>query len=103
MYKTIFDKCVNTLSNNLKHYDWRMGPAKWTVYDLKDKNPVGLEYHRMHIRLLKNLHMITGEKFLLDYANLWESYIKQPNIMLVNIGRHARAQALKLKRLNMIL
>jgi len=104
MYKTIFDKCIDTLKRNLRYYDWRIGIAKWTVYDLKDKNPVGLDYHRMHIRLLKSLYMISEEKFLLNYANLWESYIKQPNILLVNIGRHARAQVLKLiKRLNMIL
>lgn len=95
VYKMIFDKCINTLRNNLKYYDWRMGIAKWTVYDLKDKNPVELGYHKMHIRLLKNLYMITEEKFLLDYANLWESYIKQPNMLLVSVGRHARAQVLK--------
>lgn len=100
VYKMIFDKCINTLRNNLKYYDWRMGIAKWTVYDLKDKNPVELGYQKMHVRLLKNLYMITGEKFLLDYANLWESYIKQPNMLLVSVGRHARAQVLKvIKRL----
>lgn len=100
VYKMIFDKCINTLRNNLKYYDWRMGIAKWTVYDLKDKNPVELVYQKMHVRLLKNLYMITGEKFLLDYANLWESYIKQPNMLLVSVGRHARAQVLKvIKRL----
>jgi hypothetical protein len=59
VYKMIFDECINTLRNNLKYYDWRMGTAKWTVYDLKDKNPVELEYHKMHIRLLKNLYMIS--------------------------------------------
>jgi len=102
-YKMVFDKCVDTLRNNLKYYDWRMGIARWTVYDLKDRNPVDLAYHKMHVRLLKNLYMITGENFLLDYANLWKSYITQPNMLLVNLGRHTRAQVLKVfKKLKMI-
>jgi len=95
-YKMIFDKCVDTLRKNLKRYDWRMGIAKWTVYDLKDKNPVELGYQKLHVSLLKDLYAIAGEKFLLEYANLWESYIKQPNMLLVSITRHARAQVLEL-------
>ena len=98
--KMIFDKCIDTLRKNLKRYDWRMGIAKWSVYDLKDKNPVELVYHKLHVSLLRDLYTITKEEFLLDYANRWEGYISQPNMLLVNICRHARAQALKLfKRL----
>jgi hypothetical protein len=95
-YKVIFDKCVDTLRKNLRLYDWRIGIAKWTVYDLKDKNPVELGYQKLHASLLKDLYMITREGFLLDYANRWEIYIKQPNMLLVSIARHTRAQVLAL-------
>jgi hypothetical protein len=94
--KTIFARCINTLRKNLRRYDWRVGLAKWTVYDLKDRNPVTLGYQKLHVSLLKDLYMITKEKFLLDYANLWESYITQPNMLLVSITRHTRAQVLAL-------
>jgi hypothetical protein len=97
--KTIFDRCVDTLRKNLKQYDWRIGLAKWTIYDLKDKNPVTLGYQKLHVSLLRDLYTITREKFLLDYANLWESYVKQPNILLVSLSRHARAQVLELFKL----
>jgi hypothetical protein len=92
----IFDKCVDTLRNNLKKFDWKMGVSRWTVYDLKDRNPVDLFYHKLHISLLRDLYMITKEKFLLVYANRWETYIKQPNMLLVSLTKHARAQVLAL-------
>lgn len=95
-YKMIFDRCIQTLRHNLKRYDWRPGIAKWTVYDLKDKNPVNLLYHKLHISLLRDLYMITKEKFLLAWADRWESYIYQPNMLLVNITKHTRAQILEL-------
>ena len=95
-YKVIFDKCLDTLRKNLRRYDWRMGIAKWTVYDLKNRNPVTLGYQKLHVSLLKDLYMITQEEFLLDYANRWESYITQPNMLLVSIARHTRAQILAL-------
>jgi hypothetical protein len=98
-YKMIFDQCVDTLRKNLNRYDWRMGLARWTVYDLKDKNPVNLGYHKVHVSLLRDLYMITKEKFLFDYAILWEGYIKQPNMLLVSITKHTRAQILKLLRI----
>jgi hypothetical protein len=97
-YKVIFDRCLDTLRKNLRRYDWRMGIAKWTVYDLKDKNPVELGYQKLHVSLLKDLYTITRERFLFNYASLWESYIIQPNMLLVSITRHARAQVLKLFR-----
>lgn len=90
-YKMIFDKCIDTLKNNLKKYDLRMGLLKWTIYDLKDKNPVDLGYHRLHVSLLKDLYGITNKKFLLTYANHWERYIKQPNLLLVNMSRRPLA------------
>jgi hypothetical protein len=98
-YKMIFDRCIETLRNNLEQYDWRLGIAKWTVYDLKDRNPVNLLYHKLHISLLRDLYMITKQKFLLAYADLWETYIYQPNMLLVDITMHARAQVLELFKL----
>jgi hypothetical protein len=95
-YKVIFDKCVDTLRRNLRRYDWRMGIAKWTVYDLKDRNPATLTYQKLHVSLLKDLYAITRQKFLSDCANRWEGYIQQPNVLLVSLGRHARAQVLEL-------
>jgi hypothetical protein len=94
--KMIFDRCITTLRNNLKQYDWRMGIAKWSIYDLEDRNPVDLFYHKLHISLLKDLYIITKEKSLLTYANRWESYVNQPNMLLVSLTKHARAQVLEL-------
>jgi hypothetical protein len=98
-YRTIFDGCVDTLRNKLEKYEWRIGISRWTVYDLKGGNPVDLSYQKLHISLLRDLYLITKEKFLLVYANRWESYIRQPNMLLVSITRHARAQVLELFKL----
>ena len=98
-YKMIFDRCIDTLRKNLEKYEWKMGLSKWTIYDLRDKNPVDLIYHRLHVSLLKGLYILTKDKFLLYYANRWESYIRQPNLLLVSITRHARAQVLELLKL----
>jgi heparosan-N-sulfate-glucuronate 5-epimerase len=93
-YKMIFDRCIDTLRKNLEKYDWKIGIPKWSVYDLKDKNPVNLFYHKLHISLLRDLYAVTKEKFLLVYANRWETYISQPNMLLVSLTLHARAQVL---------
>jgi len=98
-YKMIFHRCIDTLKKNLKRYNWRMSIAKWTVYDLKDRNPVTLGYQKLHVSLLEDLYTITKEEFLLCYANIWKSYINQPNMLLVSIGRHTRAQILELLKL----
>jgi len=98
-YGMIFDRCIDTLRKNLEKYDWRIGISKWTVYDLKDRNPVDLFYHKLHIGLLRDLYTITKEEFLIVYADRWESYIRQPNMLLVSITKHARAQVLELLKM----
>jgi hypothetical protein len=83
----------------LGKYDWRIGISKWTVYDLKDRNPVDLFYHKLHISLLRDLYTITKEEFLIVYADRWESYIRQPNMLLVSLTKHTRAQVLALLKI----
>ena len=61
---------LKTLKNNLEKYD----AGYWSYYDLQDKYPATYKYHTLHVRQLKILYDLTGEKIFDDYAKKWEKY-----------------------------
>ena len=73
--KSIFDKGINFLKQNLYRYD----TGSWSRYDL---NPIGqkenlatMEYQKMHVAHLNTLYNITGEPILKEYADKFNNYI----------------------------
>ena len=69
--KSIFDKGVNYLKDNL----WKYDTGSWSSYDLLD-NLATLEYHKAEISQLKELYEITGEDIFNEYADRFEKYLK---------------------------
>ncbi|MFO8108938.1 MAG: D-glucuronyl C5-epimerase family protein [Thermoplasmata archaeon] len=68
----IFQTCIKTVKRNLHRYD----TGYWSLYDLLSYYPAAINYHKMHIRQLKELYEITGDDFFLDYAQRWAAYEK---------------------------
>ncbi|MEE4310722.1 MAG: D-glucuronyl C5-epimerase family protein [candidate division KSB1 bacterium] len=71
----LFEDCVQSLKNNLFRYD----TGHWSLYDLYP--PLRLtsrSYHRLHLRLLKALFSITGEKYFEEMRIRWEDYLSDP-------------------------
>lgn len=69
--KTIFDKGINYLKENLVKYD----TGNWSYYDLME-NWAMTDYHKGHIQQFKMLYQITREPILKDYADRFEKYLK---------------------------
>ncbi len=73
--KELFDKCIQTLKNNLSKYD----TGFWSLYEqsgTKMKMLASPFYHDLHVVQLKILHKMTGEPVFSEYAEKWESYKK---------------------------
>lgn len=69
--KSVFDKGVNYLKDNL----WKYDTGSWSSYDLLD-NLATIEYHKAEISQLKELYDITGEDIFNEYADRFEKYLK---------------------------
>jgi hypothetical protein len=69
--KSVFDKGVNYLKDNL----WKYDTGSWSSYDLVD-NLATIEYHKAEISQLKELYDITGEDIFNEYADRFEKYLK---------------------------
>lgn len=69
--KTIFDKGINYLKENLVKYD----TGNWSYYDLME-NWAMTDYHKGHIQQFKMLYQITKEPILKDSADRFEKYLK---------------------------
>ncbi|NQU87290.1 MAG: hypothetical protein HQ541_16170 [Mariniphaga sp.] len=73
--KTLFDKCIKTLKDNLQKFD----VGFWSLYEqsgTKMKMLASLFYHSLHIVQLKILYKITNESVFEEYAKKWEKYKK---------------------------
>lgn len=76
-----FDKGIDSLSKILHYYDI----GGFTAYDLGYitrnglKPHIGVNYHGVHIYLLKALHSITNNQQLYNYYALWRSYVEADN------------------------
>ena len=69
--KELFDKCLQTLKNNLGIFD----VGFWSLYEqsrTKMKMLASPFYHSLHIVQLKILYKMTNEPIFLEYANKWE-------------------------------
>ena len=73
--KTIFDKGINYLKENLVKYD----TGNWSYYDLME-NWAMTDYHKGHIQQFKMLYQITREPILKDYADRFEKYLKYSSL-----------------------
>ena len=82
--KKLWNEGLKTIKKNLEKYD----AGYWSIYDLLRKYPSTKSYHSLHVRQLKILHKLTGEKIFLDYAKIWEKYMnKWINKKHANINR----------------
>jgi len=68
----LFNDGIKTLKVKLKGYD----TGDWTYYDLIG-NKASASYHRTHCYQLFQLYFITGDRYFLEYAEKWYSYVQQ--------------------------
>jgi heparosan-N-sulfate-glucuronate 5-epimerase len=71
--KTLFDRSIRTLCNNLEHYDLGF----WSLYEQSGTRlPMVASpfYHRLHIVQLRVLYRISGEHLFREFADRWEAY-----------------------------
>ena len=73
--KTIFDKGINYLKENLVKYD----TGDWSYYDLME-NWTMRDYQKGQIQQLKVLYQISKEPILKDYADRFEKYLKYSSL-----------------------
>lgn len=69
--KTIFDKGIKYLKENLVKYD----TGNWSYYDLME-NWAMTGYHKGHIHQFEMLYQITKEPKFKNYADRFEKYLK---------------------------
>lgn len=75
--KDYFNKGIETLKVTLPFYDL----GGFTAYDLSymvngNRQPhIGVNYHGVHIYLLRALYSVTGDQKLYNYYRLWKSYV----------------------------
>jgi hypothetical protein len=73
--KSIFDKGINYLKQNL----WKYDTGSWSLYDQtlskNMKNRSSEIYHKIHIDHLKRLYNISGEPILKEYADRFSKYL----------------------------
>jgi heparosan-N-sulfate-glucuronate 5-epimerase len=67
--KTIFDKGIKWLRDNL----WKYDSGSWSYYDQME-NLASTDYHTAQITQLRNLHEITGESILKEYSDRFNKY-----------------------------
>lgn len=68
--KSIFDKGINYLKQNL----WKYDTGSWSLYDQME-NLSTVAYQKMHINQLKILYDISGEPILKAYADKFKKYL----------------------------
>jgi hypothetical protein len=73
--KTIFDKGINYLKENLVKYD----TGYWSNYDLME-NWTMRDYQKGQIQQLKALYQISHEPILQNYAEIFEKYLKYSSL-----------------------
>jgi len=68
----LFREGIQTLLANLNRYD----TGSWSLYDLLHHNLASLDYHKLHVELLKTLHEITNFDTFQFYSDKFQSYIQ---------------------------
>lgn len=71
----LFNKCVQTLLNNLDRYDLGF----WSLYEQSGTRlPMVASpfYHQLHIVQLRVMARLTGDEFFSGYADRWERYAR---------------------------
>ena len=73
--QAVFDAGVKTLAANIPKYD----AGNWSYYN--QAAPAGLAsrfYHGVHVQLLRELWLITGQTVFLTYADRFAAYQASP-------------------------
>jgi len=71
--KNLFEKVVQTLTNNLERYDLGF----WSLYEqagTRMKMVASSFYHQLHIVQLRTMYRLTGGEVFQRYADRWELY-----------------------------
>lgn len=76
--KTIFDKGVKWLRDNL----WKYDTGSWSNYDQME-NLASIDYHTAHITQLRTLYEITGEFILKEYSERFDKYKRSQPLDLI--------------------
>jgi heparosan-N-sulfate-glucuronate 5-epimerase len=69
LVKTIFDKGIKWLRDNL----WKYDTGSWSYYDQME-NLASRDYHTAQIIQLRKLYEITGESTLKEYSDRFDKY-----------------------------
>ena len=76
--KTIFDKGIKWLRDNL----WKYDTGSWSNYDQME-NLASTVYHTAHITQLRDLYGITGESTFKEYSERFDKYKKSQPLDLI--------------------
>ncbi len=77
--KFIYEKGIESLRNNLRHYDTGDG---WSYYDLQQKKS-DKQYHRVMVDLMEQLRIITGDEIYEQYHKKWKTPLEEPYLLRV--------------------
>ncbi len=67
----LFLEGANSLSRNMYRYD----TGSWSYYDLLNRSPASLDYHKRHIEQLTIMYKITNDQTFFEYSDKFQSYL----------------------------
>lgn len=82
-FEKIRKDSLDTLEKNLHNYDI----GYFTRYDLLNKYPSTILYHKIHIKQMKQLYELTGRKIFFQFAKKWSTYLTTSNIIRSKMTR----------------
>jgi len=75
----IFKDLIEGLKRNLSNYDC----CFWSFYDIKNPQRLSsVNYHRLHVEMMRVLYKITGEETFYLYHERWKSQLASPHCRL---------------------
>jgi rhamnogalacturonyl hydrolase YesR len=67
--KALFESGTDEMLHHLADFDSR----RWTYYDLEGY-PSTKNYHALHMEIMKDMHILTGDERFLNYHDRWSKY-----------------------------
>ncbi len=68
--KTIYDMGITTIKHYLPQF---RRPGQTSYYDLGHRWPATKGYHFLHVKMLRQLHLMTGDEYFKKWADIFES------------------------------
>jgi len=93
--KEEWNKCINTLKNNISKYD----TGFWSRYDLIDSLASYTYHNRIHVHQLEILAQMTGEEIFSFYATKWKGYNSNP-LCRIRKSYYSARQVIRRKEVN---